>query len=157
MTILLLFIAAVIWNLLKMSSRRILVYLIVDVIVRSMEYVLFLSMGWMIGLWIIEKEEQFDLIPGWFDKETTQSIDLDNTIPNNRSEYDLRDHEDEDDEQEEEEEDPKEERIHMTASPQAFTRLQTPTKNGYPIDIESFWLGKKGTDGLDNQQHAQRQ
>ena len=152
MTILLLFIAAVIWNLLKMSSKRILVYLIVDVIVRSMEYVLFLSMGWMIGLWIIEKEEQLDLIPGWFDKDTSRSIDIDNTIPNNRSEYDLWDHEDE-----EEDEDPKEERIHMTASPQAFTRMQKPTKNGDPIDIESFWLGKKGTDGLDNQQHAQRQ
>ena len=138
MTILLLFIAAVIWNLLKMSSKRILVYLIVDVIVRSMEYVLFLSMGWMIGLWIIEKEEQLDLIPGWFDKETTRSIDIDNTIPNNRSEYDLWDHEDE-----EEEEDPKEERIHMTASPQALTRLQTSTKNVGAIDMESFWLGKK--------------
>ena len=130
MTILLLFIAAVIWNLLKMSSKRILVYLIVDVIVRSMEYVLFLSMGWMIGLWIIEKEEQLDLIPGWFDKDTSRSIDIDNTIPNNRSEYDLYDHE--------EEEDPKEERIHMTASPQAFTRLQTSTKNVGAIDIESF-------------------
>jgi len=136
----------------KISSRRILVYLIVDVIVRSVEYVLFLSMGWMIGLWIIEKEEQLDLIPGWFDKDTSRSIDIDNTIPNNRSEYDLYDHEDED-----QEEDPKEERIHMTASPQAFTRLQTSTKNVGAIDIESFWLGKKGRDGLDNQQHAQRQ
>jgi hypothetical protein len=152
MTILLLFIAAVIWSLMKISSRRILVYLIVDVIVRSVEYVLFLSMGWMIGLWIIEKEEQLDLIPGWFDKDTSRSIDIDNTIPNNRSEYDLYDHEDED-----QEEDPKEERIHMTASPQAFTRLQTSTKNVGAIDIESFWLGKKGRDGLDNQQHAQRQ
>ena len=152
MTILLLFIAAVIWNLLKMSSRRILVYLIVDVIVRSMEYVLFLSVGWMIGLWIIEKEEQFDLIPGWFDKDTSRSIDIDNTIPNNRSEYDLWDHEDE-----EGEEDPKEERIHMTASPRAFTRLQTPTKNGYPIDIESFWSVKTEANAFDNQPHTQRQ
>ncbi|MFY7792146.1 MAG: hypothetical protein ACOVQS_00130 [Chitinophagaceae bacterium] len=152
MTFLVLFVAAVIWSLMKISSRRILVYLIVDVIVRSVEYVLFLSMGWMIGLWIIEKEEQLDLIPGWFDKDTSRSIDIDNTIPNNRSEYDLYDHEDED-----QEEDPKEERIHMTASPQAFTRLQTSTKNVGAIDIESFWLGKKGRDGLDNQQHAQRQ
>ena len=149
MTILLLFIAAVIWNLLKMSSRRILVYLIVDVIVRSMEYVLFLSMGWMIGLWIIEKEEQLDLIPGWFDKETTQSIDIDNTIPNNRSEYDLYDHE-------EEEEDPKEERIHMTASPQVFTRIQTPMKNGYQIDAYNVLSIKKGTDAFDPQQRTHR-
>jgi hypothetical protein len=151
MTILFLFLAAIIWHLLKISTKRNLVHLIVDVIVRSMENVLFWSMGMMIGFWIIEKEEQLDLIPGWFDKETTQSIDIDNTIPNNRSEYDPWDNE-----EEEEEVEPQEEIIHKTAIPRAFTRIQTPMKNGYQIDAYNVLSIKKGTDAFDHQQRTHR-
>jgi hypothetical protein len=124
-SVLILFIIAVIWNWLKIVTQRAIVYLIVDVIVRSVEYVLFLSMGWMIGLWIIEKEEQLDLNPGWFEPDTSRSIDKENTIPKHGSEYDLWYHGEQEEEDEEEQE---EQIIHKTAIPRAFTRQQGPRK-----------------------------
>ena len=132
MTILLLFLAAIIWHLLKISTKRNLVHLIVDVIVRSMENVLFWSMGMMIGFWIIEKEEQLDLIPGWFDKDTSGSIEQENTIPNNRSEYDLWDKE----EYEDGEDETDEQRIHMTTYPRAYTGLALPGNYTYQVSME---------------------
>lgn len=122
MTILFLFLAAIIWHLLKISTQRNLVHLIVDVIVRSMENVLYWSMGMMIGFWLNEKEEQLDLFLGWFDQDTSGAVEQENIIPNNRSEYDLWDKE----EYEDRENEPEEQRIHMTSYPRAYTGLPLP-------------------------------
>jgi len=61
--IIFLFVSAIVWALIKVSTRRAIVYLLVEVVVRSMEYVLFFLFGFMTTFWVIGIAEE----KGWID------------------------------------------------------------------------------------------
>ena len=86
--IIFLFVSAIVWALIKVSTRRAIVYLLVEVVVRSMEYVLFFLFGFMTTFWLIGIAEE----KGWIDGGEQES-----TVPS-RNEGGILSEPEEDDE-----------------------------------------------------------
>jgi hypothetical protein len=71
--ILFLLVSVIVWTVIKVSARRAIVYVMVEVAVRSMEYVLFFLFGFMTTFWVIGIAEEKGWIDGGEDEVTIPS------------------------------------------------------------------------------------
>lgn len=92
-----LFISAIVWNYIKVSTRRAIVYLIVDLIVRSIEYVLYFLFGFMTMFWIIDIAAEKGWIEGWGVEETVPTTKEGGILSEpNEAEEEIQESEDQD-------------------------------------------------------------
>jgi hypothetical protein len=102
---LILLIIAVICICMKIVIQKNFDYLIVDVLVKAIEYMLFLSIGYLFGWWLIEKAENYGWTPSYFTKETSASSNQEKEFLEYQQEDDLPESNAEEDVEEDESED----------------------------------------------------
>ena len=120
--ILFLLVSVILWTVIKVSARRAIAYVIVEVVVRSMEYVLFFLFGFMTTFWVIEIAEE----KGWID-----GGDDELTIPSTNEEGILSEPEEDEEESldsESEGDNYQSDGLHMTTSPRAYTWIRIDRK-----------------------------
>jgi hypothetical protein len=120
--ILFLFVSVIVWTVIKVSARRAIVYLIVEVVVRSMEYVLLFLFGFMTTFWVIGIAEE----KGWIDGGNDEV-----TIPSTHDGGILSEPEEDEEESldsESEGDNYQSDGLHIITSPRAYTWIRNDRK-----------------------------